>query len=195
MKISILISLFISQAIFLGMIPLAFELFAYLHPIVIAVIWVGITFLSFYFVFLFRKHHIMVHKHTLNIIFLLYTIALLVLMFNRPSDPFYGQINLVPFSTVTFYLSGRVSPLIAFYNLAANIALFMPYGVLAKLLKTNFSKMMLTTTLVIAFIELLQLFTKRGNFDIDDLILNLIGVVLGSLLFPLFNRVFRVKGK
>ncbi|SFA71633.1 MULTISPECIES: VanZ family protein [unclassified Bacillus (in: firmicutes)] len=193
MKKSIILSTCLSQIIFLGMIPIALELFAYLHPVVIAVIWVGITFLCFYFVFLLRKHHINVHKHTLNAIFILYTLALLVLMFNRPSDPFYGQINLTPFSTVNFYLSGRVSPLIAFYNLTANIVLFMPYGVLAKLQKLTLLKMMSLTTLVIASLEALQLLTRRGNFDIDDLILNLFGVFLGGLLFPLFNLVFKMK--
>ena len=37
-------------------------------------------------------------------------------------------------------------------------------------------------------IEWLQLITKRGSLDIDDLILNVLGVCLGYLIYPFFEN-------
>ena len=44
---------------------------------------------------------------------------------------------------------------------------------------------MLTAALCIAFVELLQLLTRRGALDVDDLLLNLPGAILGWLLWRL----------
>ena len=46
--------------------------------------------------------------------------------------------------------------------------------------------------LFIALIELTQFITHRGSLDIDDLILNILGICLGYLLFPLFKRVVHI---
>ena len=37
-------------------------------------------------------------------------------------------------------------------------------------------------------VEILQLFTLLGSMDIDDLILNLAGMIFGYLIFVLFKR-------
>ncbi|WP_176699601.1 hypothetical protein [Neobacillus massiliamazoniensis] len=69
----------------------------------------------------------------------LYTIAILVLLFFRPNDQSYQSWNLIPFSTISFYFSGKVNWLISFYNLSANIGLFIPYGIFLMIKYQNLS--------------------------------------------------------
>jgi len=46
----------------------------------------------------------------------------------------------------------------------------------------TFKKTFFCAALSILLVEVIQLFTLRGSFDIDDLFLNLIGVAVGFLL-------------
>ncbi|MFL6555088.1 MAG: VanZ family protein, partial [Bacillus sp. (in: firmicutes)] len=128
MKKSIMISTIISIVIFIILSPVFIRLVSYLHPIVLGVVLLCIMGLVSYFVLLIRKESIYLPYRLFLGLIILYTIALLILLFFRPTVQSYSSINLIPFSTVTFYLSGKVNWLIAFYNLAANIGLFLPYG-------------------------------------------------------------------
>ena len=43
------------------------------------------------------------------------------------------------------------------------------------------------------FVETIQLISKVGSFDVDDLILNTLGAALGYLAYRLIRRYFRRK--
>jgi glycopeptide antibiotics resistance protein len=196
LKKSILLSMIFSQGVFFAFYPLFSNLFSYLHPIVLGVVWVCLTLLVFFLVFWIRKDVVSI-PYSLFVGFLaLYTISLLVLLFFRPSNQSYTHWNLEPFATILFYLSGESTPLVAFYNLAANIGLFIPYGIFLMIRKEKASlpakKLFYGPLLVISLIELIQFLTHRGNLDIDDLFLNMAGVYLGYLLFPVFKRVVHI---
>ena len=140
-----------------------------------------------------------IRKETINLslpffvgLLALYTFALLILLFFRPSEHSYNSMNLQPFSTISFYLSGKVNGLISFYNLAANVCLFIPYGIYIGLKSYSLLKAFLVPLVIISFIEVLQFVTHRGSLDIDDLILNLLGVILGHLLIPIFKKIINV---
>lgn len=63
-----------------------------------------------------------------------------------------------------------------------NILLLMPIGFLLPLIDRNYWKMRLTVLAGFLFslgIELCQLFLKRGQFELDDLINNTLGVLIG----------------
>jgi len=49
--------------------------------------------------------------------------------------------------------------------------------------------------LSISGIEICQFVFRRGSLDVDDLILNMIGVYLGYFLYPLFKKVVVFSGK
>ena len=73
----------------------------------------------------------------------------------------------------------------AFINLVGNIDAFVPLGCFLPSLCKNlqsFKTLFLSAAAIILVIELIQLFSLRGSCDIDDLILNLVGVVVGFLL-------------
>jgi VanZ family protein len=186
-------SFLISQILYVLLFPLFLNLFQYLHTIVFAVIWCCLTSIVFFVVYGVRNEKIILSKQVFITGLVLYTISLIILLFLRPNNQHYDSFNLVPFKTVIFYLSGQVKPLIAFYNLLANVGLFVPYGIsfllLRKTSRSSVSFLLGVPLLTIILIECMQFFTHRGSLDVDDLILNIAGVGLGYVLFPLVRRV------
>ncbi|MHA6252516.1 VanZ family protein [Oceanobacillus sp. CAU 1775] len=193
MSKNIIFSFIISQLIFLLCLPFFLDLFLYLHPIVIVVLWMCLTAFICFILLLFWKQTITVPRYILMILLLAYSVCLLILLFFRPNEQTYENYNLIPFSTISIFLSGNVSFLVSFYNLAANIGLFIPFGIALMLTVQSWPLRILIPILAISGIELTQFLTKRGSLDIDDLILNLLGVCIGFLLTPLFLRVIKIK--
>ncbi len=102
---------------------------------------------------------------------------------NEAGLPFFslGNVNLVLFDTFSQ----------STYILVANVVLFMPFGLFAALLWRGFNwKRALLTGVCITFsIEICQLFIGR-TFDVDDLMLNVVGVFCGFLLALAVRRLF-----
>lgn len=187
-------AIILSQFVFLICLPIFLKLFSYLHPVVIVVLWMCVTIFVCFILLLIWKQSVVIPRFILNIFLLIYSCCLLILLFFRPGGQTYDNWNLIPFSTISYYLSGDVSILIAFYNLAANIGLFIPFGFALMLAAKSNIIRFLIPFLSISTIELLQFITKRGSLDIDDLIFNLIGVYIGYMLTPLFLRVIKISG-
>lgn len=193
MKRTIYFAIILSQLVFFSCLPLFQQLFSYIHPVVIIVLWICVTSFVFFSLLLLRKQSVIIPRFILNLFLLVYSICLLILLFFRPGGQVYDNWNLIPFSTIEFYLSGNVSFLIAFYNLAANIGVFIPFGFAFMLtVKSRFMRFLIPF-LSISTIELLQFITQRGSLDIDDLILNLIGVYIGYVFTPVFQRVVTIR--
>ena len=76
------------------------------------------------------------------------------------------------------------------YILVANVILFMPFGLFSALLWRGFGwkRALLTGVCITLFIESCQLFIGR-TFDIDDLMLNTLGVFCGFLLALAVRRL------
>ena len=85
----------------------------------------------------------------------------------------------------------------AILNLSGNVIGFIPFGILFPHLfkKTvSFRKFVLSAALMIAAIELIQLFSLRGSCDIDDLILNMLGSIIGYPIGGFIAKVLVHKG-
>ena len=70
-------------------------------------------------------------------------------------------------------------------SLLGNFALFMPFGYFIPRLFEKyrvFIKFILFTFVVLLSIETIQVLTIRGCFDVDDIILNLAGAVIGFFI-------------
>jgi glycopeptide antibiotics resistance protein len=104
----------------------------------------------------------------------------------------YGY-NLVPFRTIFEYLSGYPWGMIVIANLLGNIILFMPLGFLLPLVYRPVSwKGVLGISVAFSLcIEILQLVLRAGASDVDDIILNALGGVLGYVAFMLFATWMR----
>lgn len=97
------------------------------------------------------------------------------------------NINLIPFRSMSPYLRDITEPY-AFKNIAANIVAFIPLGFfISNKNPKNVFKALIICLGVILSIELIQLFFKIGFFDVDDIILNFIGSLLGVFI-SLFVR-------
>lgn len=106
--------------------------------------------------------------------------------------PFQGGINLVPirrsWELLCYYIRNDLWT--AFWvNFPGNIVMFMPIGFFAALLmdKPCWWKSLVLSAALSLLIEVFQLFVSRGT-DIDDLILNALGGLVGHLCFLAFQR-------
>lgn len=131
---------------------------------------------------------------------ILYSLFMLWLLFGRSAGWIEGLTyeeqlgfnrNLRPFFTignylwVVFHSSNAYLVRHCFINLAGNVLLFIPVGfLLPKVSKAlqNFLRFFLLCFAIMLAVELLQLVTLLGSFDVDDLILNLAGMSLGFVL-------------
>ena len=89
------------------------------------------------------------------------------------------NINLIPFRSISPYLKNITEPY-AFKNIIANILVFIPLGFFVSNKNSkNVFKALIICLGVILSIELIQLLFKIGFFDVDDIILNFIGSLIG----------------
>lgn len=80
----------------------------------------------------------------------------------------------------------------AFLNIGGNVIGFIPFGFFLPVLKRRFRKgwkIGIMGFLLSLFIETLQLYWKVGSFDVDDLLLNTIGVIIGYWIFMVCNKI------
>ena len=125
--------------------------------------------------------------------FLLYLGGLTYFMFfadkwgrTQVSD-FYSY-NFVPFREISRYLMywRSIGLPHVILNLAGNIVGFMPFGFFVPLLfrfHRDVPFIFGISLLVSAAIEMIQLITRVGSCDVDDMILNTLGGLLGYALF------------
>jgi len=143
-------------------------------------------------------------RNFLTIIFVYYLLILINMLF---WDSYFGRevhsilplgeylqeiCNFRPFATVRRYLYayeiGAVSLRITMINLCGNFCAFMPMGIFLPLLFRkcrNISFFTLCIALTVCGVEILQIITRLGIGDIDDIILNLAGALLAYSLMQL----------
>ncbi|MBO0959294.1 VanZ family protein [Neobacillus sp. MM2021_6] len=118
--------------------------------------------------------------------------------FNFTYDEYHWRSNnFVPLKTIYFYLFlADINLNIRIVNLAGNIIGFAPFGFILPLLAKKFQKFSAVTVatffLSLTF-ELLQLVFEFGSFDVDDLILNTIGGMLGYIPIKLGYLLIKSK--
>lgn len=103
----------------------------------------------------------------------------------------YTDYNLVPFRTIKFFLSDSVSTSAAFFNLAGNILLFVPLGFLLPLVirsSATFLRTILSTMALSVCFEIYQRTAQIGKADIDDVVLNTIGGVIGYGIYSILKH-------
>ncbi len=127
--------------------------------------------------------------------FRIYVLALTCLLFGRPwtslPEDYLGHLrlhsNLQPLHTIMLYFNlifqdfGPFLRIVALVNLLGNVLIFVPLGYFLSqryhLLRSFFIGL-----LVLILVELTQWFTLTGSLDIDDILLNLTGILMGYAL-------------
>ena len=146
-------------------------------------------------------------KTSFFLLFILYLIVLVkVILFKDalffqivPVDETYQEqsankslvrYNLVPFRTILLFLRD-VEKTPRFFNLYGNILLFIPFGFLLPLVwkkAFRFSRVLICTLLLSTSFEIYQFLTRTGHADIDDVILNTTGGLLGFFFITVYFR-------
>lgn len=156
-----------------------------------------------------RVHH--VEYWFLRIIFYFYVIMLVkVTLFPIPFFPYDIKVlksvhphgmdnNIIPFHTIKHILKYSLSLHVKLVQIGGNILLLMPmafYMLLVKEELRKFVKIFGFVILTSVSIELIQfiigLITRYNyrNIDIDDVILNTIGGIIGYIIFYIINKLF-----
>lgn len=102
--------------------------------------------------------------------------------------------NFVPFSSIKDLL-GHSYILVPMRNIAGNIILFMPLGFMLALKFSKLNSVLrvgLVGLLSSTFIEFVQLFLPIRAIDVDDIILNTLGSIIGFLVLKICKRLFQM---
>jgi glycopeptide antibiotics resistance protein len=112
------------------------------------------------------------------------------LIFKLGGTQVTGRANFMPFKTIVPYLTGTHGGIIVMVNLIGNIVLFVPIGFLVPFVFRHMTwrKSLALATVLPLVIEGTEVLFRVGIFDIDDVILNGLGVMIGYGIFALFIK-------
>ena len=156
----------------------------------------SIFILIAYLLFLKKEKNQYLKKKITWLLFILYIIFLLstTIYTKLISGTIYSKLqieaNIIPFSsiieTITLLVTKSQGITYLFNYLILDMLLFIPLGIFLPILfsQTINIKRIILICLSISFIkELLQLLLNVGMFDIDDIILNVVGALLSYIIF------------
>ncbi len=139
----------------------------------------------------YAKEKIILYKEMKSLVYIIYIFALFYLVTTTDFESFSN--NFIPFKEMTRY---RLTSPLFYRNVIGNILLFLPFGYLVTDMITEKAKK--CPILIVGVITLITSFTteviqmKIGrSFDIDDLILNVIGGLLGVIGYKIFHRLLK----
>ena len=130
--------------------------------------------------YLLKGHKkIILYKELLMLIFIIYALCLFHVVTYQ--DVNFGTNNFIPFKEIFRYDLGTPKFI---KNIIGNIIMFIPFGLFASyfLKSKKISIPLILTIILTTTIETVQYYIGRV-FDIDDIILNIVGGILGYLLF------------
>ncbi|MGN0376186.1 MAG: VanZ family protein [Suilimivivens sp.] len=157
-----------------------------------------------------NKRNFFIRRSFLRIIFFIYLLIVIkLIIFKYP----YAQLkaiasswekgvilegldtaNFTLFKTIRMYIHYSYM-LNSFENLAGNVVVFIPFGFLLPYVMEsgrNFFVMLLNALLFVAGIEVFQLFSAFGAFDVDDILLNCLGAVMGYFLYLIWEGIKKI---
>lgn len=134
--------------------------------------------------FILNKEKFCFYKELFTLFFILYVMCLFEIV--TIQDENYGLSNFIPFKEIFRY---QIGSRLFFKNIIGNILLFLPYGYFTSdYLKTKKGWWIAGLTFLISLtIEIVQLYIGR-TFDVDDVILNTLGGILGFLIYYILER-------
>ena len=100
--------------------------------------------------------------------------------------------NLIPFLEIKRFAVhwDKVGVFASILNLVGNVLAFVPYGLLKSMItgkSTTFIQILFQTLRISLGLECMQLFFQCGSFDVDDIILNVVGGGFGYVIYYLYN--------
>lgn len=139
------------------------------------------------------------------LLFFIYIIALVYFllfaeMLDRTVISGEYRYNMVPFKEINRFITyaDRLGMKAVMLNLLGNVIAFMPFGFFLPMLSGKKLKFIKTAVYTFAFslsVELIQLISRVGSCDIDDLFLNTAGGITGYICYRIFCAIMHGKKK
>jgi glycopeptide antibiotics resistance protein len=138
-------------------------------------------------------------------IFVIYLVALVYFLFfseqmgRTPSDRY--KYSLIPLREIRRYILywRAIGSYYVLLNLLGNVICFVPFGFVLPIIsrqQRSLPRIALLSFLSSLLVELIQLVSKVGSCDVDDMILNTLGGIIGYFIFWLvYKAVFSRTGK
>ena len=131
------------------------------------------------------------YEELLKLFFIIYILCLFQIV--TAQDVSFGGVNIIPFKEIVRYEAGTY---LFYKNILGNVLLFLPFGFfVGYFIKVKKVSVMLLLTFIVSLsIETIQLSIGRV-FDVDDVILNVLGGLIGFILYKVLNKVIPDKLK
>ena len=136
------------------------------------------------------------------LMFLLYMAALVYFLFfadwygHVPGKGSEYSLNLIPFYEIRRFIRARsqLGHAAVFLNLLGNVIGFLPFGFFLPVISRKFHNIFLVAgfgCVVSSCVEYTQYVLRAGCCDVDDVILNTLGALLGYILFLALDSLRR----
>ena len=131
------------------------------------------------------------YEELLKLFFIIYILCLFQIV--TAQDVSFGGVNIIPFKEIFRYEAGTY---LFYKNILGNVLLFLPFGFfVGYFIKVKKVSVMLLLTFIVSLsIETMQLSIGRV-FDVDDVILNVLGGLIGFILYKVLNKAIPDKLK
>ena len=126
------------------------------------------------------KEKFVFYKEFMNLLFIIYALLLYRLLTNTELNASSGM-NIIPFQEIFRY---EIGSKYFYFNVIGNICIFIPFGyyVSSYIKASKISHIFIVSALTSFVVEVVQYYIGR-SFDIDDILLNVTGAILGYLLY------------
>ncbi|MBR1936486.1 MAG: VanZ family protein [Bacilli bacterium] len=133
-----------------------------------------------------NKEKIVLYREIMMLVFIIYTLCLFQVV-TFQDDVSWASNNFIPFKEIMRY---KITNRLFIKNVLGNMIMFLPFGFFTSLyLKSEKITLPLLLTLIASLsIEIVQMIIGRV-FDVDDIMLNLIGGALGYLVYSMFRNM------
>lgn len=153
-------------------------------PMIIISIVVAVSFRICY---LIRNHEkLCIYSELLKLTFLIYILCLFQVV-TFQDDVSWATNNFIPFKEILRY---NITSRLFFKNVLGNMILFAPFGFFTSYyLKVDKMHLPVVLTLITSIaVEIVQMCIGRV-FDVDDIILNLVGGILGFFIYDIIRVI------
>lgn len=105
----------------------------------------------------------------------------------------FRSVNLIPFYTIwQFIIDNNISFMRATVNIIGNIGIFIPMGIFFPIVFKELNKKTMITAIIFISLgfETIQYILALGSSDIDDIILNSLGGIIGIAIYINMTKLF-----
>ena len=152
------------------------------------VILISVVLITVRLTFLVTNHKkIIIYKELISLSFVLYIVLLFSLVTTSDFESFSN--NFIPFKEIFRY---KLTSKLFYRNVIGNIMLFIPFGYFVSYyikVKKKWFIPIIITMITSLTIELIQMGIGR-SFDVDDILLNVIGGLFGFICYFIGEKIF-----